>query len=155
MHLPIKPVDRVRAASAVHGEIAAHMPPDSPFLDIRTLGAGHWVVEAVATTESSARALARSLNARWEVEADFRPGPLQNVIAWEGYVNVYPMDVPVRVVAVIDHPGADEQPATAAARMGEEAWLRQEMSQHPEVHPTAALAAIRLVHPMVLAGVAS
>jgi hypothetical protein len=155
LNLPRTPVERARAGSAVQSEIVAHLEDGYGFFDIRTLGAGHWVVEVVTTAERDAHALAGALNARWEVEADFRPGPLQNVIAWEGYLNVHPMDVPVRVVAVLDHPAPGEPSETAEVRMGEEAWLRQELAQRPETHPAQALAAIGCVHPLVLAGVAS
>lgn len=152
LNLPRTPKDRARAGSAVQAEIVAHLDDGYGYLDIRTLGTGHWVVEAVTTTERDARALARALHVAWEVEADLRPGPVQDVIAWEGYLNIGPLDVPVRVVAVIDHPAAGEPSEAAEVRMDEESWLRNELGQHPEVHPAQALAAIRSAHGLVLAG---
>ena len=148
---PNTPADRLRASAAVQTDIARALPDGIGFVDIRTLGAGHTVVEVVCTSERDARGVVRALmGAVWELEADFRPKPTHDTLVWEGSAeHHYWTYVPIRVVAVIDLPPAPPLPEVHHWVTPDDLRWRAE---HPEVTDEQATVAIDCAHRMELVG---
>jgi hypothetical protein len=148
---------RLLAAANIQMHIASNWSTSQQpeYVDFRTPGIGHFVLEVVTTSDTAARRIAAAIpEVVWECAADFRPGPQHDVMAWEGAsMTWWGGPVPVRVVAVLDKRRLP--PVTHHwERDDDRAWKARELAAHPEAADRFD-AAIDLVHRLVLAGVAS
>jgi hypothetical protein len=151
---PQTPVQRLLAAANIQMHIASHLQtdPQPEFVDFRTPSTGHFVLEVVTTSVTAARRIAAAVpKAAWECTSDFRPGPQQDVVAWEGAsMTWWDGPVRVRVIAVLDKP--DPLPEVHHWVTPEEkVWRDQELAEHPEKAELLD-AALDAVHRMELVG---
>lgn len=152
--IPTKPTERMVAGSTLLLRIATNLVGSQPeFIDARTPGAGAFVLEIVTSSEAAARRIAAAVpDVTWDCEADFRPGPVTDTVAWEGEVRegrIWWPRIPVRVVAVLDH---QELPVVRHYEaLDDLRWLQRERIVHPITDEQAA-AAMDAAHRLELVG---